>query len=83
MAIAVLSALLIHVVWLTLAYKHQDARNQRRVRALGAFSSWGVTTALFCLIYTAYQDSPTLHGVNVSDQAMCQFESPQNYTKDE
>lgn len=50
MTIAVLSALLIHIIWLARAYKNTNVRIMARVRAGAAISSWIITTALFCLI---------------------------------
>lgn len=50
MAIAMLSALLIHVVWLARAYTHATAQNTRRVRAIAAGASLVITTILFCLL---------------------------------
>lgn len=56
MAIAVLSALLIHIVWLARAYTHTDPANTRRVRAAAAGASLVVTAVLFCLIQSALTD---------------------------
>lgn len=55
MAIAVLAALLIHIVWVARSYVHADARVKSRVRAVAAIGSLITTTALFCLIQNTLQ----------------------------
>jgi len=53
MAIPVLAALLIHVIWLTRAYRHVKPLIMSRVRTGAAIASWVITTALLCLIQDA------------------------------
>lgn len=50
MAIAIISALLIHVVWLVKSYTHTSPEAARKVRTAAAFTSLALTIALFILI---------------------------------
>lgn len=50
MAIAIISAVLVHVVWLVHGYKHTSPETARKVRTVGAFTSLALTIALFVLI---------------------------------
>jgi len=50
MAIAIISALLIHVVWLVRSYTHTSPEAARKVRTAAAFMSLALTVALFILI---------------------------------
>lgn len=51
MAIPVIAALLLHVIWLARGYEHAKPGVMKWVRTLAAFTSLALTTALFCLIY--------------------------------
>ncbi|WP_085618771.1 MULTISPECIES: hypothetical protein [unclassified Pseudomonas] len=50
MAIAIITALLIHVVWLVNSYTHTNPESARKVRTVAAFASLVLTIALFILI---------------------------------
>lgn len=50
MAIAIISAVLVHVVWLVHGYKHTSPETARKVRTAAAFTSLALTIALFILI---------------------------------
>lgn len=51
MAIPVIAALLLHVIWLARRYQHATPGVMKRVRTLAAVTSLTLTTVLFCLIY--------------------------------
>lgn len=50
MAIAVIAALLIHVVWIVRGYTHTQPETARKVRSVAAFGSLALTIVLFVLI---------------------------------
>lgn len=50
MTIAILSALLIHVIWLARTYTHIKPEFTKRCRAGCGVLSWILTTAIFCLV---------------------------------
>ncbi|WP_146041268.1 hypothetical protein [Pseudomonas sp. MPR-ANC1] len=50
MAIPVIAALLLHVIWLARRYQHATPSVMKRVRTLAAVTSLTLTTVLFCLI---------------------------------
>lgn len=50
MAIAVIAALLIHVVWVVRGYTHTQPETARKVRTVAAFGSLVLTIALFLLV---------------------------------
>lgn len=50
MAIAILSALLIHVIWLARSYTHTKPEFTKRCRAVCGVVSWVLTTIIFCLL---------------------------------
>jgi hypothetical protein len=56
MAIPVLAALLLHVIWLARAYRHVNPAIMSRVRTGAAIGSWAITTILFCLIQNAVSE---------------------------
>ena len=53
MAIPVIAALLLHVIWLAHSYQHATPAVMKWVRTVAAFTSLALTTALFCLIYNS------------------------------
>lgn len=50
MAIAIISAVLIHVVWLATSYTHTKPESARKMRTAAAFTSLALTIVLFILI---------------------------------
>lgn len=50
MAIPVIAAVLLHVIWLANSYQHAKPGVRKWVRTLAALSSLVLTIALFCLI---------------------------------
>ncbi|WP_426237433.1 hypothetical protein [Pseudomonas sp. TWP3-2] len=50
MAIPVIAALLLHVVWLARSYQHANPAIMKWMRTTCAVSSLILTTALFCLV---------------------------------
>lgn len=78
MDIAVLSALLIHVVWLTRAYTHSDPAIAKRVRTCGAVASWAITTVLFCLVQEAASAKFNFGSDSGSRQVIRLVTSPEN-----
>ena len=53
MAIPVIAAVLLHVIWLAHSYQHAKAGVKKWVRTVAAFTSLALTTTLFCLIYNS------------------------------
>jgi len=51
MAIPILLALLIHIIWLTRVYRHISPIITQRVRNAGAIASLVISTVLLCLIW--------------------------------
>lgn len=56
MAIAIIAALLIHVIWASRSYVHLSPEITYRVRAGCAIGSLILTTTLFCLIQSALHE---------------------------
>jgi hypothetical protein len=82
MAIPVLAALLIHIIWLSRTYKHANLVIMSRVRAGAAIGSWIITTALFCLIHNVVSDLAArniyLGGDSAGRQVVSVISSPDN-----
>lgn len=82
MAIAVLTALLFHIIWLSRAYQHVNPVIMSRVRTGAAIGSWVITTILFCLIQNAVSQLAPLNlylgGYSASRQAVSVISSPDN-----
>lgn len=82
MAIPVIAALLLHVIWLARSYQHAEAGTMKRVRTLAGISSLILTTTLFCLIYNSVSHLAPQNiyfGVgSVSGQATHVTSSPDN-----
>lgn len=56
MAIPLLTALLIHIIWLHWRYQHLNPKITTTVRAVTGVSSYVVTSVLLCLLYTNIED---------------------------
>ena len=82
MAIPVIAALLIHVIWLARAYQHARPEVMQWVRTGSAVTSLILTTVLFCLIYIRVSDLASQNFYLRSDsgarQVMAVTSSPDN-----
>jgi hypothetical protein len=87
MAIAILFALLIHVVWLARAYEHTNPATRKRVRSASSILSLIITTTALCLLVDAAPalkiflttDSVSQHGNSVTaspDNSACYAKYP-------
>ncbi|MFJ3685593.1 hypothetical protein [Pseudomonas sp. NPDC090208] len=82
MAISLIAATLIHIIWLSRAYQHINPEIQKRVRAASAAICWVLTCALFVLVQQALQDRAFpenyLPGSSASGQVIRVIASPDN-----
>lgn len=56
MAIALITATLVHVIWLHRCYRHLDPRITSKIRAATGFLSWLLTASLLVLVQQALHD---------------------------
>lgn len=82
MAIPLLVALLIHIIWLHRCYQHLNPKVTATVRAATGVSSYLVTSILLCLLYTNIVDIAKTANLfknrSSSVQALRVIASPEN-----